>query len=218
MSVISKEIQDDIKEAFPHLLKREYYQFMDSVDLGTKMEASCEESAFVRKEWRIPFCKLKRLDSIDRDWRVTPKLLLHHFPEMLLEPILEATKEDRIGVWQNWSSFPIISTNPMPQIGEQHEPPSSSALKVRHSKVCLDRLAYWEELTTHESCENSNHTVVMNYSFLFSKINTSTPLPNRYSSFLPKTHLDEFKKIPLLSVEKNKLNRPSELDNLRFHF
>lgn len=186
---------------------------MERIDFQTKMETS-EEDPIIPNSWRIPLCLLKRLDSIDGDWSMTPNLGLHSFPEMLLEPILEPMKENKIHVWQNWNSFPIIDTNHYPG---KHEPPPSSklvagALKVRHTKVGLDRLTYWEQLTRMATSYQTD--IMMHYTSLFSLIIIK---PSKQTSFLPKIHLDEFKKMPLF-VEKTQKKRSSELDYLRFRF
>lgn len=229
MSVINTEIHQDIVEAastlkgesatfnMPSLvlmtknLKETYWFLLNSVDLQTEMEEY--NDAHIQTVWRIPLTKLKRLDSMDRDWSMTSTPLLHHMPDILLEPILFI--EDTITPttswdWQNLSSFPIIETNPMTVKDDYTE----HSLKIQCEKRLLDKLVEWEQLTTTTETTQTNNAMIMDYATL---LNSRVELRQQWH-FVPTRDLNDFKRIQPCLKEKDSKTRICELDNLRFRF
>lgn len=153
------------------------------------------------------------MDSIDRDWSMMPVPLLHHMPDILLEPI-SLFLDDGIDTW-DWKKlnyFPIINTNTM--FINSKDILHSRRIELNHQ--IIDKLTLLEQLTTITSIP-TNSMIVMNYSSL---LRTEVSENKIQQEFLPQRNLKDYEIIQAClkdtSTRTNK--RTCELDTLRFRF
>ncbi|KAI8068804.1 hypothetical protein BDF21DRAFT_401660 [Thamnidium elegans] len=204
---LSSEIRHDIIELFPTLLNKE-------IHLPTDQEVLNSDIFQKEYRWKIHFSILKRLDSIDRDWNITPQPLLHQLPIIFLEqPInLFCNTVNKWNHKEKLKYFPMIQTIE----DTQHDHFTRYLKTVQLTNRLVDELNVLEQITmTINPVIDHTRIVFMDDDpTQISKLNYTS----QFNTFLPQKKLDDFRIIQTCLKDNRRNTRVCELDNFRFQF